>query len=91
MGTYFYRVNTNHPVLKDKRIRLALAYALNRQLIVDKVSKCGQLAAYSFTPPGTAGYEPDTSIPFDPDLAGIIATIFINFMIKLKIVLLNYY
>ena len=26
MGTYFYRVNTNHPVLKDKRVRLALAY-----------------------------------------------------------------
>ncbi len=69
MGTYFYRVNTNHPVLKDKRVRLALAYALNRQQIVDKVSKCGQLAAYSFTPPGIAGYEPDTSIPFNPELA----------------------
>ena len=69
MGTYFYRVNTNHPVLKDKRIRLALAYALNRKQIVEKVSKCGQLAAYSFTPPGTAGYEPDTYIPYDPELA----------------------
>ena len=69
MGTYFYRVNTNHPVLKDKRVRLALAYALNRKQIVEKVSKCGQLAAYSFTPPGTAGYEPDTSIQFNPELA----------------------
>ncbi|KRP01818.1 MAG: peptide ABC transporter substrate-binding protein [SAR86 cluster bacterium BACL1 MAG-120619-bin26] len=69
MGTYFYRVNTKHPVLKDKRVRLALAYALNRQQIVDRVSKCGQLAAYSFTPPGTAGYEPNTSIEFNPELA----------------------
>jgi oligopeptide transport system substrate-binding protein len=69
MGTYFYRVNTLHPVLKNKKVRLALAYALNRNQIVDKVSKCGQKAAYSFTPPGSAGYEPDTEIPFDPALA----------------------
>ena len=69
MGTYFYRVNTNHSVLKDKRVRLALAYALNRKQIVERVSKCGQIEAYSFTPPGTAGYEPDTSIPYDPELA----------------------
>ena len=69
MGTYFYRVNTKHPVLKDKRIRLALAYAINREQIVKKVSKCGQHAAYSFTPPGSAGYEPQTNIPYDPELA----------------------
>jgi oligopeptide transport system substrate-binding protein len=69
MGTYFYRINTKDPVLKDRRVRLALAYALNRKQIVEKVSKCGQLAAYSFTPPGTAGYEPDTSIEFNPELA----------------------
>ena len=69
MGTYFYRINTKHPVLKDKKIRLALAYALNREQIVNKVSKCGQKAAYSFTPPGSANFEPDTEIPFDPDFA----------------------
>ena len=69
MGTYFYRVNTLHPVLKDKKIRLALAYALTRTQIVEKVSKCGQQAAYSFTPPGSAGYEPETEIPFNPELA----------------------
>ena len=38
MGTYFYRVNTLHPVLNDKKVRLALAYALNWTQIVDKVS-----------------------------------------------------
>lgn len=69
MGTYFYRINTLHPILKDRNVRLALAYALNRQQIVEKVSKCGQKAAYSFTPPGSAGYEPDTEVPFDPELA----------------------
>ena len=69
MGTYFYRVNTLHPVLKNKDVRLALAYAINRKQIVEKVSKCGQAAAYSFTPPGSAGYEPDTEVPFNPELA----------------------
>ena len=69
MGTYFYRINTLHPVLKNKDVRLALAYAINRKQIVEKVSKCGQAAAYSFTPPGSAGYEPDTEVPFNPELA----------------------
>jgi oligopeptide transport system substrate-binding protein len=72
MGTYFYRVNTLHPVLKDKRVRKALAFALNRTQIVEKVSKCGQQAAYSFTPPGSAGYEPDTEVPFNPELAQLL-------------------
>ena len=37
--------------------------------MVEKVTKCGQIPAYSFTPPGSNGYQPDTSIPFDPELA----------------------
>ena len=69
MGTYFYRFNTNLPSLSDKRVRKALAFSLDRELISDKVAQCGQIPAYSFTPPGSAGYEPDTQIPYDPILA----------------------
>ena len=69
MGTYFYRLNTNNPVLEDVRVRKALAYSIDRRLLVEKVTKCGQIPAYSFTPPGSNGYQPDTSIPFDPELA----------------------
>jgi len=69
MGTYFYRLNTNDPSLKDVRVRKALAYAIDRELLVEKVTKCGQMPAYSFTPPGSNGYQPSTSIPFDPQLA----------------------
>ena len=69
MGTYFYRINTNHEALKDVRVRKALAYSIDRELLVDKVTKCGQIPAYSFTPPGSNGYEPKTQIPFDPELA----------------------
>ena len=69
MGTYFYRINTENEVLKDIKVRKALAYSIDRQLLVDKVTKCGQIPAYSFTPPGTNGYQPTTEIPFDPILA----------------------
>ena len=69
MGTYFYRINTENEVLKDVKVRKALAYSIDRQLLVDKVTKCGQIPAYSFTPPGTNGYQPITEIPFDPVLA----------------------
>ena len=69
MGTYFYRINTENEVLKDVRVRKALAYSIDRQLLVDKVTKCGQIPAYSFTPPGSNGYQPNTEIPFDPILA----------------------
>ena len=69
MGTYFYRLNTTNPVLTDVRVRKALAYSIDRKKLVEKVTKCGQIPAYSFTPPGSAGYQPDTEIPFDPELA----------------------
>jgi len=69
MGTYFYRLNTKNEVLKDVRVRKALAFSINRKQLVEKVAKCGQMPAYSFTPPGTNGYEPDTEIPFDPQQA----------------------
>ena len=69
MGTYFYRINTENEVLNDVRVRKALAYSIDRQLLVDKVTKCGQIPAYSFTPPGSNGYQPKTQIPFDPELA----------------------
>ncbi len=69
MGTYFYRINTKNETLSDVRVRKALAYSIDRQLLVDKVTQCGQIPAYSFTPPGSNGYQPSTEIPYDPVLA----------------------
>ena len=69
MGQYFYRLNINNPYLTDVKVRKALAYSINRKLLVEKVTKCGQIPAYSFTPPGSNGYYPDTELPFNPELA----------------------
>jgi oligopeptide transport system substrate-binding protein len=56
LGTYFYRINVTKPPLNDKRVRQALAMAIDRESLVKDVTKGGQLPALSMTPPGTAGY-----------------------------------
>ncbi len=59
LGTYFLRVNVRRPGLGDARVRTALALAIDRAAIVEKVLRGGQKPAFSFTPPGIGGYEPD--------------------------------
>ncbi|MBN1982446.1 MAG: peptide ABC transporter substrate-binding protein [Chitinivibrionales bacterium] len=56
LGTYFYRMNVTKKPLTDKRVRQALAMTINRELLVEKVVKGGQLPAYFFVPPNTRGY-----------------------------------
>ncbi len=65
-GTYFYNFNcletrpdgTKNP-LADARVRRALAMAIDRQALVERVTRLGQPIARSYVPPGTiAGYEP---------------------------------
>ena len=65
LGTYFYICNTTKPPLDDKRVRRALALAIDREAIVKNVTRGGQIPAYHFTPPGTAGYTARARFPFD--------------------------
>ena len=65
LGTYFYVVNTRKPPLNDKRVRRALAMAINREAIVKNVTRGKELPAYYFTPPGTAGYTARAGFAFD--------------------------
>ncbi len=55
-GSYFYRVNTTKPHLADKRVRRALALAIDRRAITEKIVKSGQRPWYSFVPYGMEGY-----------------------------------
>ena len=68
-GCYFYRLNTTQPALKDKRVRRALAMAIDRDGIVANVTRGGQQPAHTYTPAGTAGYSlpPGGGIPTDYD------------------------
>ena len=69
MGTYYYRANVNVKPLDNIKVRKALTYAIDRQKLTEKVTQFGQIPAFSFTPPGAAGYNPETEIPYDPELA----------------------
>jgi oligopeptide transport system substrate-binding protein len=69
LGTYFYLVNTDRPPFDDPRVRRALGMAIDREAIVNQVTKGGQLPAYAVTPPGVAGYTPRAAVPYDIDEA----------------------
>jgi oligopeptide transport system substrate-binding protein len=68
-GTYFYRFNTTVKPLDDVRVRRALAFALDRETIVKNVTKGGEVAAYTLTPPNPYGYTAEARVPYDPELA----------------------
>ena len=67
--SYYYTFNLTDKgpeAFQDVRVRQALSYALDRNVIVENVLKGGQFPAYTFTPGATAGFE----VP-DVDYAGM--------------------
>ena len=55
LGTYYYLFETTTPPTDDVRVRKALAMAIDRQSLVDLITKGGQLPAYGMVP-GMAGF-----------------------------------
>ena len=62
LGVWFFRCNVARPPLNDKRVRQALALAIDRQAIVEHVMRGGQQPAYAVSYPGVAGYTPRARI-----------------------------
>jgi len=70
LGVYYYMLNTAREPLDDPRVRKALAYSINRELITEHVLKAGQKPAYHFTPPNTGGgYTAEARLIYNPELA----------------------
>lgn len=72
--TYYYGFNTTAPVVDDVRVRRALSFAVDRQSLIDNVTKGGQEPAGWFSRPGLAGAPtreeyPDLGAKFDPEYA----------------------
>lgn len=65
LGTYFYMFNVADPAFKDKRVRQAMAMAIDRDMLTARVTRGGELPAFSFVPPETVGYTSENKIPFD--------------------------
>ena len=58
--SYYFAINhtdSGHPALRDQRVRKALSYAIDRDVIVNSVLKGGQYPAYNFTHWATAGFK----------------------------------
>jgi oligopeptide transport system substrate-binding protein len=63
---YFYRFNTTHKPLDDRRVRQAISMAFNRETIVNVVLGVGERAAYTFVPPVLPDYtSPPTALRHD--------------------------
>ncbi len=74
MTIYFYRLNCTKPPLNNPLVRKALALAVNKQQIVEGVTRGGELPALSIVPPGLTGYTPATGEPYNPQLAQKLLT-----------------
>jgi oligopeptide transport system substrate-binding protein len=52
----YYILNTTKPPLNDVRVRQALSMAINREVLVEKVTRGGELPAYGIVPAGIPNY-----------------------------------
>lgn len=58
LGTYYYGLNVTRPPFKDQSgLRRALWLAIDRDIIVQKITAAGELPAYSWVPPGVMHYQ----------------------------------
>jgi oligopeptide transport system substrate-binding protein len=69
LGTYFIRFNVTRPAFKDARVRRAIALVIDKNLIVEKITRAGEVPADSFVPPGAAGYQPPQGLKRNPEEA----------------------
>lgn len=68
-GSYYYALNVKEPALSDKRVRQALAFAIDREAIVKEVVRGGQIPATGHLPPNIEGYAYKKYVYFDPKKA----------------------
>lgn len=68
-GVYFYRCNTERAPTNNADFRRALAYAIDREAIVEFITKGDQQPTYGFTPPTKGGYIPPDVLSYDPEKA----------------------
>lgn len=57
-GSYAYFFNlTKEPYKSNPKLRAALSLAIDRDILTEKITQGGEIPAYTWTPPGTNGYD----------------------------------
>lgn len=70
LGNFFIRFNCTRAPFNDPRVRQAFSLVVDKRLIVEKITKAGEIPAASFVPPGTGGYQPpEPGLGYDPERA----------------------
>jgi oligopeptide transport system substrate-binding protein len=70
LGSYFIRFNVKRKPFDDVRVRKAFSLVLDKDYLVEHITRAGEVAAHSFVPPGAgAGYEPPPMYHRDPEKA----------------------
>ncbi len=64
-ATSFMRFNVKRKPFDDVRVRQALAMAIDKEDIVTKITRAGELPADTLVPPGSAGYTPPQGLHYD--------------------------
>ncbi|MFY2508282.1 ABC transporter substrate-binding protein [Vibrio pectenicida] len=57
--TYYYGFNNKRPPFDDARVRKALSYSIDRDIVTKAILGQGQLPAYGLTHSGITGFSPD--------------------------------
>jgi oligopeptide transport system substrate-binding protein len=64
LSVFYISINVTKPPFDDIRIREALNLAYDRETMVEKVLKLGELPAYGMVPPSTANYPGSAALRF---------------------------
>lgn len=57
LAIYYYGLNLGRPPFDNPKLREALALGIDRKILVEKVTRGGEIPAYSWVPPGVHNYE----------------------------------
>ena len=68
LSTYYYTINVTKAPLNNPKVRKAIAYAIDRENLVDTVTKAGQIPCWGIVPT-MDGYNGLGDAKFDPEYA----------------------
>ncbi len=74
LATYFYRFNVTRKPFNNPKVRKAFALSIDKQQIVDKITRAGEPIAHTITPPGVRDYTPPQGLALNIALAQKLLT-----------------